>query len=371
MTRKITLIIVMLALAYNSHAQQNFSITINTSSIPNLTKLKLEVLENNRLFRKVDSCVFLEGKAGFKGVLNQPANFGRFNLMKDGKLLSADFMIDTGNISLTLEISDKKLVIKDLDTESNRILNEMQQIQNNALIACSQTLKTQQAYYVLPPDLSKQTNLAAVKRLYAYPNNYASMLVLYWLSYFARSADYSEAILSTFEGFNLGIKNSEIGKKLYAREAIYLKAIKETNTGKKVLEFKVKDASGQWFSNQSLQGQNYIIVFSATWCLPCQKQLPMLKKIYQNYQSKGLKVIYFNQDDDVIRWKKHIADNKLSWINVSERVKFKDSKISEVFGVTAVPTCFVVNKLGHIVYNSEQSDTGLEKLEATVAKLFK
>ncbi|WP_084240085.1 TlpA family protein disulfide reductase [Pedobacter africanus] len=77
------------------------------------------------------------------------------------------------------------------------------------------------------------------------------------------------------------------------------------------------------FTNSSLAGQNYLIVFCATWCDPCQQELPRLKEIYDQYKVKGLKVVYFNLDNRVELWKAYVLKNKLDWINVSKKLKAK------------------------------------------------
>jgi len=78
--------------------------------------------------------------------------------------------------------------------------------------------------------------------------------------------------------------------------------------------------------------------------------------------------VYFNIDDDVVKWKAHVKKNQLSWINVSEKQKFSNSKIPKSFGVYAVPTCILVDTSGKITYNSDQEDVGLNQLEAAIKK---
>jgi hypothetical protein len=46
-----------------------------------------------------------------------------------------------------------------------------------------------------------------------------------------------------------------------------------------------------------------------------------LKALYDKYKASGLKVVYINTDDDVVRWKNHVMKNELVWINVSEKLK--------------------------------------------------
>lgn len=98
------------------------------------------------------------------------------------------------------------------------------------------------------------------------------------------------------------------------------------------------------------------------------EKLPKLKELYRTYKKKGLKVIYFNNDDNVTRWKEHVLVNKLDWINVSERLKPSASKIQKSFGVYAIPTCLIVNKEGVIVYNSDETDPGLDHIESYIKR---
>lgn len=92
-------------------------------------------------------------------------------------------------------------------------------------------------------------------------------------------------------------------------------------------------------------------------------------KLYAKYKQQGLKVVYFNNDDDVTRWKNHVSSNQLTWINVSEKLKPNVSKIQKSFGVYAVPSCILVDKQGIIAYNSDESDTGIERIESYIRKV--
>lgn len=82
----------------------------------------------------------------------------------------------------------------------------------------------------------------------------------------------------------------------------------------------------------------------------------------------GVKV-YFNVEDDALRWKKHISSNKLTWINVSERLKPGKSKLTKAFGVGAYPTSLLIDKTGKIIYNSDETDPEMGELEAKIKTL--
>ncbi|MFC3365889.1 TlpA family protein disulfide reductase [Pedobacter fastidiosus] len=204
-----------------------------------------------------------------------------------------------------------------------------------------------------------------------YPNEYFSVLALYQLTHYDRTEDYAKVTLNTLSLLNEDLQNSPLGQEIFREQSKLISNLESVKVGKAVPYFSVKDDNGKLFQNESLKGKPYLIVFSATWCAPCQKQLPLLKQVYEKYKPEGLKVVYFNNDSDVKRWKEHILKNKLTWINVSERLKPTESKIQKSFGVYAVPTCLLIDKEGKIVYNSDQDDTGLTKLDDNVKRTVK
>src|SRR6202012_915923 len=101
-----------------------------------------------------------------------------------------------------------------------------------------------------------------------------------------------------------------------------------------------------------------------TWCVPCQQQQKKLLEDFHKYRDKGFKVVYFNLDNDVVKWKALVEREKLDWINVSERTLIARSKIVKQFNVNPIPNYLVIDKDGKIVYNDiELKDTWHAQLE--------
>lgn len=69
-------------------------------------------------------------------------------------------------------------------------------------------------------------------------------------------------------------------------------------TGKPAPVFKLKDVNGKSYDLQPHIGKSVVVVnFFATWCAPCQAELPMLQRLHEKYADKGLEVVVVSIDD--------------------------------------------------------------------------
>jgi thiol-disulfide isomerase/thioredoxin len=61
--------------------------------------------------------------------------------------------------------------------------------------------------------------------------------------------------------------------------------------GSHLPDFSVKDLQGKEISSADLNGKVVIVDFWATWCGPCQQEMPGYQKLLDRYGSEGLAVI--------------------------------------------------------------------------------
>ena len=204
---------------------------------------------------------------------------------------------------------------------------------------------------------------ADLKILAHYPNEYYSLLKLYKIAnWFDMKGKPEDKLLKAFGSLNPELKSSALGKAFLTETTALRYGASLAIAGKPVQEFSVMTDKGKIFSNSSLKGSPYVIAFSGTWCGTCMLHQPMLLQLYHKYKPRGLKVVYFNVDNGIDKWKKMITDKKLDWTNVSERTDAIDSKISKQFAVYSFPKYFVVDKKGTIVYVDDNlNDVELEK----------
>ncbi len=133
--------------------------------------------------------------------------------------------------------------------------------------------------------------------------------------------------------------------------------------GEKAPEFFMNSLDGAKVGS-SVNENPLLIIFWATWCQNCKREIPTLEKIYQEFKSKDLDVLAVNAgvNDSIERTKKFMKK-----YNISYPVAFDDeSLVTKKFGVQGVPTIIIIDKTGVIRYqaNSVPDDFGgnFEKL---------
>jgi thiol-disulfide isomerase/thioredoxin len=94
-----------------------------------------------------------------------------------------------------------------------------------------------------------------------------------------------------------------------------------------------------------LSGRPVLVEFWATWCPPCRKSIPHLNEIYAKYKSQGLEIVGITDEDEatVKKFQQQVPMEYNVAINTPQSVY-------QQFGVEAIPTAFLVNKGGKIVW---------------------
>lgn len=195
------------------------------------------------------------------------------------------------------------------------------------------------------------------------PSCYFSLIHLYKL--FSDLSIKFEDIQQTFSLFDNQIKESDLGKefaeKLHTAQSVLI--------GKNLRNFSANTIDDSIFSSDGLKGKVYLLAFGATWCLPCKKNYPLLRSLYEKYKEQGFEIVSVNLDEHKEEWKRQIKQYKLQWINVSELKKWEQSDLVQQFNIIGVPFYLLVDEKGAIVYNSFQlKDFEGKKLEEYILK---
>lgn len=114
-----------------------------------------------------------------------------------------------------------------------------------------------------------------------------------------------------------------------------------------------------------LKGKAVLVVFWATWCPTCRKELPQLQKLYERHRSKGFEILALSIDAENIEVEEFWKDHGYRF-----PVAMRAPEHSKVFGaIKGPPTFFLIDRQGTLRF-THRGELGMDKLEAQVAPLL-
>ncbi|MEK6235694.1 MAG: TlpA family protein disulfide reductase, partial [Planctomycetales bacterium] len=125
-----------------------------------------------------------------------------------------------------------------------------------------------------------------------------------------------------------------------------------------------KDLRGRTIDLARFKGKVVLIDYWATWCEPCQKSFPDLKKLYAKYGAAGFTIIGINLDSEQADMVKFLKDNRLPWYQIHEKGGL-DSRPALQMGILTLPTKILIDQKGRVVarnIHTSQIETELKKL---------
>lgn len=116
-----------------------------------------------------------------------------------------------------------------------------------------------------------------------------------------------------------------------------------------VHDFTLPDSSGNTISFNEIKNEVVLINFWASWCAPCREEFKLLRHVYEKYKQKGFTIISISVDASERDWKKALQKEQLPWPQLRDFDKVT-SLAKRRFGVTGLPTTFLLNKKRTILY---------------------
>jgi cytochrome c biogenesis protein CcmG, thiol:disulfide interchange protein DsbE len=134
---------------------------------------------------------------------------------------------------------------------------------------------------------------------------------------------------------------------------------------KKAPELTRKDMSGNELSLRGLRGKVVLLNFWATWCAPCQLEMPTFVKWQQQYAVQGLQVVGISMDDEAAP-----ARRIATKLKVNYPVAMGDAELGTRYGgVLGLPLTYLIDRNG-VVRSRFEGETDPGKIEKQIKLLL-
>lgn len=120
--------------------------------------------------------------------------------------------------------------------------------------------------------------------------------------------------------------------------------------------------TGGTVSTAAYRGKTVLVFYWATWCQPCQSDLPALRALLQQYQSRGFEIVGVCLDipvgtrqQQVAQLQQYLTAQRVTWPQIYEEGGL-DSPPATQFGIVSLPTMFLIDERGTVVSRSSSVD---------------
>jgi thioredoxin family protein len=222
-------------------------------------------------------------------------------------------------------------------------LNKAILVYNDAFHAYNEVSMTDENLTVLKKCNAKMDSLQEVRvhQLFAsIPTDSRNKALAVVISSFAayRELEEQEALLNQFD---VSIRHCYGVEKMQRR----IDLIKNCAVGAVAPDFELKDTSGEMIKLSSFRGKYVLVDFWASWCGPCRKALPLVKKANEEFKDKGLQVIGVSVDRKVKDWEKALEEEKLPYLQLYD----PDGITGKMYNYDGIPFIILISPEGIIL----------------------
>lgn len=158
-------------------------------------------------------------------------------------------------------------------------------------------------------------------------------------------------IAAAWIGISLGTNDcpscviSNVAKEVFSSEEVSSK-VKAIEPVAKKANWTAIDTAGKLITSNDLDGKVSVLVYWATWCGGCKKEIPSLKALREEFGENEVEIIGLSVDDE----HKDI-DAYAKAVGINYRIARVTPSIVETFGQPdAIPTLLIIDQEGRIQF---------------------
>lgn len=113
------------------------------------------------------------------------------------------------------------------------------------------------------------------------------------------------------------------------------------HVGAAAKEFTVQDSDHQVSLNQ-FRGQVVVLNFWATWCSPCNQELPSIMDMQNRLRGRGVVVLGVSIDVDGEAYHRFLQQRNVNFVTVRD----PEQKVASMYGTSMWPESYVIDRQG-------------------------
>lgn len=140
----------------------------------------------------------------------------------------------------------------------------------------------------------------------------------------------------------------------------------EVNQGEPMGDFTATDMEGNQIKLSDYKGKVVLLDFWASWCPPCEKEVPNMKAAYEKYHEKGFDIIGVSLDHDSDSLAEFLQNADIDWPQIFTGDGW-ETPIAVHYSVKSIPEPWLIGKDGRLITKEARG----EYLEPLVKKALK
>ncbi|MCF3942259.1 thiol-disulfide oxidoreductase ResA [Oceanobacillus alkalisoli] len=119
-----------------------------------------------------------------------------------------------------------------------------------------------------------------------------------------------------------------------------------------------KNNESETIQLSDLRGKGVMLNFWATWCKPCEREMPYMQELYPVYKERGIEIVAVSLDSTELVVDRFIDKYDLTFPTPHD----KSGEVRDLYKVGPIPSTFFISPEGEIV-EYVSGELSLERLE--------